>query len=99
MPTYTAPARDARFILNEVLDVASYNNLPGFEAATEDMVDTVITEAGRFCAEVLQPINAAGDHEGCTRHPDGTVTTPAGFKDAFNQYRDCLLYTSPSPRD
>ncbi len=99
MPTYTAPARDARFILNEVLDVASYNNLPGFEAATEDMVDTVITEAGRFCAEVLQPINAAGDHEGCTRHPDGTVTTPAGFKDAFNQYREAGWGTLTAPEE
>ena len=46
MPTYTAPARDARFILNEVLELASYGNLPGFESATPDIIDTVVGEGG-----------------------------------------------------
>ena len=86
MPTYTAPTRDTRFIVNEVLDLASYGNLPGFENATPDMIETVINEAGKFCAEVLAPINQAGDEHGCTRHEDGSVTTPPGFKDAYQAY-------------
>lgn len=87
MPTYTAPTRDTRFIVNEMLDLASYGNLPGFENATPDMIDTVINEAGKFCAEVLHPLNQVGDREGCTRNNDGSVTTPTGFKEAFEQYR------------
>ena len=88
MPTYTAPARDTRFIVNEVLDLASYGNLPGFESATPDIIDTVINEGGKFCEEVLAPINRAGDEEGCTRHPDGSVTTPKGFKEAYQQFTE-----------
>ena len=86
MPSYTAPTRDTRFIVNEVLDLASYGNLPGFENATPDMIDTVINEAGKFCAEVLAPVNQSGDEHGCTRHEDGSVTTPPGFKEAYQAY-------------
>ncbi len=99
MPTYTAPTRDARFIINEVLDLASYNNLPGFESATPDMIETVVNEAGKFCAEVLAPLNQSGDHEGCTRHEDGSVTTPKGFKEAFEAYRESGWGTISQPEE
>lgn len=99
MPTYTAPTRDTRFIVNEVLDLASYNNLPGFESATPDMIDTVVNEAGKFCSEVLAPLNQIGDKEGCTRHDDGSVTTPTGFKEAFEQYRESGWGTIAQPEE
>ncbi len=99
MPSYTAPTRDTRFVVNELLDLASYGNLPGFESATPDMIDTVINEAGRFCAEVLAPINAAGDEHGCTRHEDGSVTTPPGFKAAFEQFREAGWGTISAPEE
>ncbi len=99
MPTYTAPARDARFIINEMLDLASYGNLPGFEMATPDVVDAVITEGGKFSAEVLAPLNRIGDEEGCTRHEDGSVTTPTGFKDAFDQFREAGWGTVSQPEE
>ncbi|WP_133365255.1 acyl-CoA dehydrogenase C-terminal domain-containing protein [Qipengyuania sediminis] len=97
MPSYTAPARDARFIINEVLEVANYGNLPGFESATPDIIDTVIGEGGRFCQEVLAPLNRVGDEEGCTRHPDGSVTTPPGFKEAYQQFREAGWGTLSQP--
>ncbi len=99
MPRYTAPTRDARFIVNEVLDLASYGNLPGFESATPDMIETVINEAGRFCAEVLAPLNQSGDLEGCTRHADGSVTTPKGFKEAYDQYCESGWGTISQPEE
>ena len=99
MPTYTAPARDARFIVNEVLDLASYGNLPGFESATPDIIDTVIGEGGKFCEQVLAPLNRSGDEEGCTRHSDGSVTTPAGFKEAYKQFAEAGWGTLAEPEE
>ena len=97
MPTYTAPARDTRFIVNEVLKLESYGNLPGFEGASADMIDAVIEEAGKFTSEVVGPLNAPGDQQGCTRHPDGSVTTPDGFKQAYDQFREAGWGTLSAP--
>ncbi len=97
MPTYKAPARDMRFIVNEVLKLESYGNLPGFEAASADMIDTVIDESGKFIAEVIAPLNLPGDQQGCTRNPDGSVTTPKGFKEAYKAFCDSGWGTLSQP--
>jgi alkylation response protein AidB-like acyl-CoA dehydrogenase len=97
MPSYKAPVRDAAFVINEVLALESYGNLPGFENAGADIVNAVLEEAGKFTAEVLAPLNASGDAEGCTRHPDGSVTTPRGFKAAFDQFREAGWGTLSAP--
>ncbi|WP_372733195.1 acyl-CoA dehydrogenase C-terminal domain-containing protein [Novosphingobium sp.] len=97
MPVYTAPTRDTRFVINELLKLESYGNLPGFETATQDVTDAIIEEAGRFVNEVVAPLNLSGDKEGCTRHADGSVTTPAGFKEAYKQYIDGAWGTLAAP--
>ena len=97
MPIYKAPSRDVRFVINEVLRVGQYSGLPGFEDIGADMVDTVVEESGKFAAEVLAPLNQRGDQQGCTRHPDGSVTTPEGFKQAFALYRESGWGTLAAP--
>ncbi len=84
MPSYSAPLRDQRFVLNDVLNVQQYGNLPSFADAPADIVDAVLEEGGKFCENVLYPLNKVGDREGCTLQ-DGVVTTPSGFDDAYNQ--------------
>ncbi len=86
MPVYKAPVKDTLFILNDVLGLDRYNNLPGFEDATPDMIEAIVGEAARLAEEVLFPLNLSGDQEGCTRNDDATVTVPKGFKQAYDQY-------------
>jgi len=77
MPSYTAPTRDTLFVLDAIV---------GAETLDPELTQTIVEEAGRFCAEVIAPLNQPGDQAGCTRHADGSVTTPPGYRDAYAQY-------------
>ncbi len=88
MPQYTAPQRDIRFVLNDVLDSdAVYSRLPGYEEATSDLMAAIIEEGAKFAENVLSPLNQTGDEEGCHWSEEG-VTTPAGFPEAYRQFVD-----------
>ena len=86
MLKYKAPLRDMRFLINEVLDYpAHYRALPNAGEATPEMVDAILEGAATLCEEVLAPLNSSGDQEGC-HFKDGAVTTPAGFKAAYDEF-------------
>lgn len=86
MPAYKAPLHDIRFLMNEVFDYpAHYKTLSNGEAADADTVDMILEGAADFCENVLSPINQSGDEEGC-HFDNGVVTTPKGFKEAYNQF-------------
>ena len=99
MPKYTPPARDVRFVLDHVVGLPAYADLPGFQNATPDVVDAVLDEGGKFVAEVLFPLNHSGDQEGCTRHDDGSVTTPKGFKEAYDAFVESGWGTLSAPEE
>lgn len=87
MGQYTAPLRDMQFVLHELLDVEGHlKEMPQHAEIDADTINQVIEEAGKFCSEVIFPLNQSGDREGCTYHGDGVVTAPKGFKEAYQQY-------------
>ncbi|MEO2049751.1 MAG: acyl-CoA dehydrogenase C-terminal domain-containing protein [Pirellulales bacterium] len=85
MASYKAPRRDMRFVYYELHDGNSLSQLPGYEEATPDLVDAIIDEAAKVAENVLHPLNRSGDEEGCT-FAEGTVHTPAGFKEAYSTF-------------
>ncbi len=88
MPVYKAPIRDFKFIVEDYLGVDQYKNIPGFADALE-MKDAVLDAGAQFTEEVLFPLNQKGDEEGLKYDKAArTVTTPAGFKEAYKAYRE-----------
>lgn len=88
MPAYQAPLRDFDFVLHELIKVQDIiPTLPGYEEATQDIFRSYLEAAAQFCESELAPLNRQGDEEGC--HYDSStksVTTPPGFKEAYQQY-------------
>ena len=85
MPSFKAPLRDMRFVLNEVADPERLRALPGCEELGPDLIDPVLEEAAKLCEEVLFPLNRSGDEEGCTIE-NGVVRTPKGFPEAYRAF-------------
>jgi alkylation response protein AidB-like acyl-CoA dehydrogenase len=85
MQNFKSPTRDTLFVMNELLGFEKHYADLGFEDASPDMVEAICAEAAKFTDNVLAPINASGDEEGC-KWEDGVVTTPTGFKEAYQQY-------------
>lgn len=87
MSTYHAPLTDIRFALHDVLQVETLFASLGFEDANRETVDAVLDECARLCETVLAPLNRVGDEQGVRfDKATGAVTTPDGFKDAYDQF-------------
>ncbi|GAN77828.1 acyl-CoA dehydrogenase C-terminal domain-containing protein [Acidisphaera rubrifaciens] len=87
MQVYKAPLRDMRFVLHELNDSAGLAALDGMQDVTPELIDSVLEEAAKIAEEVLLPLNASGDEEGC--HLDnGVVRTPKGFREAYRTFRE-----------
>lgn len=86
MPIYKAPIRDFEFVLNELLPLSHYADVPGFSEARGEFATAILSEGAKLCEEVLFPLNQVGDTQGL-KYTDGKVTTPDGFKEAYQTYQ------------
>jgi alkylation response protein AidB-like acyl-CoA dehydrogenase len=87
MTIYRAPVEDYRFLIHDFLEVEKHRDLPQFADLSPDLVDDILTNAGKFCEEVLHPLNQPGDEEGC-HFENGVVRTPKGFREAYKAYSE-----------
>jgi alkylation response protein AidB-like acyl-CoA dehydrogenase len=99
MTDYSAPLADMRFVLENIVDLPALASLSGFEHADPDMVDGVLEESGRFFAQEFGPLNRVGDTQHSRRNEDGTVSTPDGFRRAYERYVDAGWAGVPFPAD
>ncbi|MGH6992713.1 MAG: acyl-CoA dehydrogenase N-terminal domain-containing protein, partial [Caulobacteraceae bacterium] len=83
--SWRPPVREQLFVLRDVIGLESLKALPGSEELSLELIEQVLEQAGRFCAEVLAPLNREGDRSGCKRLDDGSVETPPGFKEAYRR--------------
>ncbi|SMX29127.1 Acyl-CoA dehydrogenase [Pelagimonas phthalicica] len=85
MPSYTAPTKDQQFVLHDVLNVSA-SDIPGYEDLDRDTTGAILEESAKIAEQVMTPLNAVGDKQGCTLE-NGVVRTPEGFKAAFDEVR------------
>lgn len=84
MQTYIPPIDDYKFLLTEVLGFDRTMGEMGKEVDA-DLAVAVLEEAGKMCAERLQPLNREGDEQG-SRLIDGVVHTPEGYAEAYREF-------------
>lgn len=87
MVYYKAPIEDSKFILNEVIGLNDLREIECFSEISDDIIDAILEEGGKFCENVMLPLNILGDDIGC-KFDDGVVTTPEGFKEAYRQFAE-----------
>jgi len=98
MSTYAAPLKDMQFVIEELVGLADITAMPACSEVTPDLVEAVLGEAGKFAAEVLDPLNRVGDKQGA-QWADGKVTPPAGFAAAYKQFTEAGWNGLSGPAD
>ncbi len=96
---YIAPLKEFQFLLETVAPISTLAETAHFADATPDTVNAILEESAKFATGVLDPLNWSGDREGATRHDDSSVTTPKGFKAAYDGYREMGGMGLPMPQE
>jgi 3-(methylthio)propanoyl-CoA dehydrogenase len=99
MSIYQAPLKEFQLLLETVAPITELSKLAHFEDATADTVGAILEESSKFATDILDPLNWPGDREGAKRHADNSVTTPKGFKEAYQGYRAMGGMGLPMPQD
>jgi alkylation response protein AidB-like acyl-CoA dehydrogenase len=83
--TYKTPIKDMRFVLDNVAGFGALEKTGAFEELSDDLVEAILEEMGKFCDQVVAPLNVDSDRQGATL-VDGEVRTTPGFREAYAQY-------------
>jgi len=83
---YRAPVFEIAFTLRHIAGLGPALAADRFPRLSDDLLDAVLSEAGRFASEQVAALNRVGDLEGA-RLPDGEVATPSGWNQCYAKYR------------
>ena len=98
MQVYKAPLRDMQFVMHELHNSAAHVAQIGQDDVTAELMDSILEEAGKFATDILLPLNASGDEEGC-RLENGVVRTPKGFVEAYKKFCEAGWGAISSPTE
>lgn len=87
MPQYKAPVRDMQFLVHEMFNAEQQYQALGYSDVNRDLIDAILTEGAKFTESELAPLRISGDEHGA-QWQDGVVTTPPGYREAFQSFRD-----------
>ena len=94
---FRAPVSEYQFLFENVVDYSVLTTVEKFEHATSDIVDAILTEAGRLCEDVIAPLQRNGDTDPA-RLENGVVRTSKGFADGYRAIAEGgWVSTSASP--
>jgi len=99
MSNYRAPLRDIQFVRNEIFNFDDlYSRLPNCSEYSAETIDAILEEMGKFCEQELAPLRRVGDEQGC-QLSDGEVSTPEGFKEAYQKFVEGGWPTMTAPEE
>jgi len=84
---YRAPLDEIAFTLKHVVGLADLQADPAYAEVSDDLVDAILNEAGRFAAEEIAPLNDVADRHG-TPLKGGEVTTVNGWKECYRAWAE-----------
>lgn len=82
---YRTPIKDIRFTLDHMANFGALEKTGAFEDLSDDLVDAILEEMGKFCDQVIAPLNELSDKQGAAL-VEGDVKTTPGFREAYAQY-------------
>ena len=83
--TFSTPVRDIRYALDHMAGFGALERSGAFPELSGDLVSAILEEMGKYCDQILAPLNIASDHHGA-KLENGLVRTTQGFKEAYQQY-------------
>jgi alkylation response protein AidB-like acyl-CoA dehydrogenase len=99
MTAYRAPVTDMRFAIEHMVRLDTLSGIDRVSPVDGDLLSGILEEAGRFVGDVVAPLARVGDQHGSVRHPDGTVSTPPGYREAYNRWKDAGWPAAGFPED
>lgn len=96
--SYQAPLEDVQHILSHIVEIDKFIEQGLAPTLDQDLSNAILDEAGKFACNILAPLNKTGDSEGSTLNK-GEVTTPKGWNNAYDQWKDAGWSTLSAPEE